>query len=215
MIKLKEAALATQTLGESWQSLVASLTPALTPLINVLAEFFSMLQDPKHEEFLSYLRIGLGAVAVALGLVTLGIMAATLPLIIMGAQFAAVLAGVMALIAGINALGRVLFKKKQSPYTFTEGVEILAGPDGKTGFGAVNAQMKGVETQTKRTQTAMVDNKAAVVSPTPGRQAPAGSTASGAPINLRSELHVDGEKMAEIVQTYTNKKRAAAANNRY
>jgi len=222
MIKLKKAAAATQTLSESWQSLVASLTPALTPLIDGLAKIFGFFQDPKNEKYLMFLKVGLGALAIgfaavaaATTLLSIGIIAATIPLIIMGAKIAAVVAGVMALGAGIIALGRWLFKKKQSPYTFTEGVEILAGTDGKTGFGAVNAQMKGVETQTKRTQTAMVDNKAAVVSPNGGPQAAAASTASGAPINLRSELHVDGEKMAEIVQTYTNRQRATAANNRF
>ena len=208
MIKLKEAAAATQTLGESWKSLVASLTPALTPLIDGLAKFFGYIQDPKNEEFLFSLRIGLGAVAVALGLVTLGIMAATLPLIIMGAKIAAVIAGVMALGAGIIWLGRLLFKKKQSPYTFTEGVEILAGTDGKTGFGGM-----------ARMQSAVLSNNTAVPAtggPALGATAPSGG---GGRTVIEVPVYLNGAEIARViapdVEKHTNRQRAVTANNRF
>ena len=222
MENLKRAAVATQTLSESWQSLVASLTPVLTPLVDTIAKFFGFLLDPKNETGLYLLAGAVGLVAaawlgysVAMGAVAVATNLAAAPFWAIALAIGVVIAALIALGVAMKKLGSWFFKEKQSPFTFSEGIENLAGTDQKTGFGAVSAQMKGVETQTKRTQTAMVDNKAAVVSPTPGPQAAAASTASGAPINLRSELHVDGEKMAEIVQTYTNRQRATAANNRY
>jgi len=212
MIKLKEAAAATQTLSESWQSLVASLTPALTPLIDGLAKFFGYIQDPKNEEFLSYLRIGLGAIAVALGLVALGTMAALAPLIIMGAKIAIVVGIVAALVAGLGkllspfkSLGNLLFKKKQSPYTFTEGIENLAGTDGKSGFGGM-----------ARMQRAVLDNNIGAAAT--GGSAPVAAGGGGKTV-IEIPVVLNGAEIARViapdVEKHTNRQRAVTANNRY
>ena len=212
MIKLKEAALATQTLSDSWQSLVASLTPALTPLIDGLAKFFGYIQDPKNEEFLSYLRIGLGAIAVALGLVALGTMAALAPLIIMGAKIAIVVGIVAALVAGLGkllspfkSLGNLLFKKKQSPYTFTEGIENLAGTDGKSGFGGM-----------ARMQRAVLDNNIGAAAT--GGSAPVAAGGGGKTV-IEIPVVLNGAEIARViapdVEKHTNRQRAVTANNRY
>jgi len=212
MIKLKEAAAATQTLSDSWQSLVASLTPALTPLIDGLAKFFGYIQDPKNEEFLSYLRIGLGAIAVALGLVALGTMAALAPLIIMGAKIAIVVGIVAALVAGLGkllspfkSLGNLLFKKKQSPYTFTEGIENLAGTDGKSGFGGM-----------ARMQRAVLDNNIGAAAT--GGSAPVAAGGGGKTV-IEIPVVLNGAEIARViapdVEKHTNRQRAVTANNRY
>ena len=215
MIKLKEAAAATQTLGESWKSLVASLTPALTPLIDGLAKFFGYIQDPKNEEFLFSLRIGLGAVAVALGLVTLGIMAATTPLIIMGAKIAIVVGIVAALVAGLGyllspfkSLGNLLFKEDVGASTFLEGIDKIGGTDGKTGFGGI-----------ARMQSAVLSNNTAAMAaggPALGATAPSGG---GGRTVIEVPVYLNGAEIARViapdVEKHTNRQRAVTANNRF
>lgn len=213
MMNLKKAAAATQTLSESWQSLVASLTPALTPLIDGLAKFFGYIQDPKNEGALKIFRYVVGGIAIALGLVALAIVALTAPLIIMGAKIALVVGLVAALTGNLGnllspfkALGNLLFKKKQSPYTFTEGIENLAGTDGKSGFGGM-----------ARMQRAVLSNNTAV--PATGGATPLAAGGGGGRTVIEVPVYLNGAEIARViapdVEKHTNRQRAVTANNRY
>jgi len=245
MIELKKAAAATQTLAESWQSLIAAITPALTPLIDGLAIFFGFILDEKNQPLLIGLTALFTGLAVGMTLYGAATMIAAIatntllgPFWLVAIAIAAIIAGIVAMIAAMKRLSGGMFKEKQSPFTFAEGIDNLAGTDQKTGFGAVSAQMKGVEagtgfdavsaqmkgveTQTKRTQTAMVDNKTAAV----GRLANAlgagelaGGGGGGGTRVVEVPVYLDSREIARATAKYVdeeiNTNRANEANSRF
>ena len=110
-----------------------------------------------------------------------------------------------------------LFKKKQSPFTFSEGIENLAGTDGKTGFGAVNTQLKATAAQSQRTQAAMVDNKTASAPRLIG--AATAASAGGGTRVIEVPVYLDSREIARATAKYVDEEnsstRAKEANSRF
>ena len=110
------------------------------------------------------------------------------------------------MLSPFKELGNLLFKKKQSPYTFTEGIENLAGTDGKSGFGGM-----------ARMQRAVLSNNTAV--PATGGATPLAAGGGGGRTVIEVPVYLNGAEIARViapdVEKHTNRQRAVTANNRY
>ena len=120
LIEMKEAAQTVVSIQEQLQLLLAAMVPVLTPVIDLLSQFFGWLADPENIGLLK--AIGAAITGLAAGVVALGI-----ALLFMAAPAIATQLAIAGIAAAVVGLATWLFGTDVGASNFVEGLGHVAG----------------------------------------------------------------------------------------